>query len=70
MKKLKEYLADYIDGVDLEMAGRLKKTMRKGDLHVRGNEALSCALAALRQLGFSQTALAIESYLVGKELKE
>jgi hypothetical protein len=58
----------FFSGIDEEMRKRLVTNMKPGDLTVRGNEALSCALAALRQLGMGKTALAIEEYITGGRL--
>jgi len=51
------------EALDAEMAKRLEASMKPGDLSVRANETVSCALAALRQIGLTKTALAIEDYL-------
>lgn len=51
------------EAVDAEMAKRLTASMKPGDLKVRANESISCALAALRQVGLEKTSLAIEEYL-------
>ena len=57
------------EGLDAIMAQQLTRSMKPGDLKVRGGEAYICAVTALRQLGLTKTALAIEEYLAGGKLQ-